>query len=56
MTALHSKALHGPMIGSEHGERAREQREEMPGIEAYLTQGDLMQNNDLTLRQKSARL
>ena len=55
MTALHSKALHGPVIGSEHGERVGERREEMPGTETYLTQGDLAQINDLTLRQKSAR-
>ena len=44
------------MIGSEHGERVGEKREEMSGIEAYLTQGDLMQINDLTLRQKTADL
>jgi hypothetical protein len=44
------------MIGSEHGERVVRKREEMSGIEAYLTQGDLAQINDLTLRQKSARL
>lgn len=56
MTALHSKALYGPMIGSEHGEHVGEKREEMSGIEACLTQGDLTQINDLTLRQKSARL
>ena len=42
------------MIGSEHGECAEERREEMSGTEIYLTQGDLTQINDLTLRQKSA--